>query len=195
MANPWELRRNNKSVSAEYYNWVPTNFNNYNSELCLCNWYPLRVLVNFGAANGLRMKLKYWPGRAPTQGGERKWNTARELVRDSHGGDFRAKADYARKVESTITARMIGTLNTVPIMHSQARVGDLLLRDYSDAYWHVELIVSISGTDVITEAGSTPKKVPKDYRKSYTTTDLAGGKKLYENKPRRWKFDDIFSNS
>ena len=94
-----------------------------------------------------------------------------------------------------MTARMIGTLNTVPILHSQARVGDLLLRDYSDAYWHVEMIVSISGTAVTTEAGSTPKIIPKDHQESYTTTDLAGGRKLYDNKPRRWNFAEILSSS
>ena len=195
MANPWQLIRTTKSVSAEYYNWVPANYSTYNADRCLCNWYPLRVLVNFGAANGLRIKLKYWLGSASTTGGARKWNTDRELVRDSHGGDFRTKADYAKRVESTITARMIGTLNTTPIMHSQARVGDLLLRDYSDSYWHVELIVSISGTEVITEAGSTPSKVPRDYQKTYAINGLAAGKKLYENRPRRWNFDDIFSSS
>jgi hypothetical protein len=140
------------------------------------------------------LNLDYWPGRASTErNGERSWNTSSVRERDSHSGDFDSIDAYKQRVESTVTARMIGTLNTVSVEASNLRIGDMLLRDYSDRYWHVELIVKISGDEITTEAGSTPKKKPMAHVETYTRSDLAAGKKLYQNKARRWDFSNIIS--
>ena len=193
MANPWALKPISKNVTADYHQWVKTHYKLHNRNPCLCNWYPLRILVEFAAEHGIRLKLNYWPGSASTTGGRRAWDTTKLLVHDSHGGKFASKLAYRRKVESTVTARMIGMLNTTSILKADARVGDLLLRD-NNIYWHAELITDITGNVITTEAGSTPARIPKDHKNVYGDT-LADGRRLYENKPRRWKFADICSGA
>jgi hypothetical protein len=102
----------------------------------------LSVLVEFTAAHGFKLVLDYWPGpSSTTPGGTRSWNTGVIKEHDSHGGNFNSKQEYKRKVESTVTARMIGRLNTVAVASGNLRIGDMLLRDYSDRYWHVEVLV------------------------------------------------------
>ncbi|MCW9013748.1 MAG: hypothetical protein OQL06_08185 [Gammaproteobacteria bacterium] len=194
MAIPWALKPSSKNVVADYHQWVKTHYKLHNRNPCLCNWFPLRILVEFAAEHGVRLKLIYWPGSASTTGGRRAWNTKKELVHDSHGGKFNSKIAYRRKVESTVTARMIGTLNTSAILKAEARVGDLLLRDLTASFWHIELITDITGNVITTEAGSTPAVVPKNHKEVYGDT-LTDGRKLYENKPRRWDFTSICSGA
>jgi hypothetical protein len=69
----------------------------------------------------------------------------------------------------------------------------MLLRDYFDRYWHVEVIVKIEGDVVTTEAGSTPKIKPINHVETYSRNNLSAGKKLYQDSARRWDFSKIIS--
>ena len=191
MAIPWALKYDDRAI-ARYHDWVSANYTKYNKKLCLCNWFPLRILVEFAADYGLRVKLDYWRGSAPTGGGERKWNTTKELLLDSHNGQFNSKRMYRKRVESTVTARMIGTLNTQAVRLDAARPGDLILRDYNPRYWHVEVITVITGKVITTQAGSTPAIMPQNHVEKYPN-GLAGESKIYGGSPRRWNFKEILS--
>jgi hypothetical protein len=194
MASPWNLTATENNAAATYPVWVGSKYSLYHNRPCLCNWYPLSILVEFAAAHGFRLTLNHWPGRASTEpGGVRSWDTRSVREHDSHGGAFNSKEDYKRRVESTVTARMIGTLNTVAVVSNYIRVGDMLLRNYSDRYWHVELIIKIDGDVITTEAGSTPKIKPNTHVETYRRGDLKAGKVLYENAARRWGFNKITS--
>jgi len=132
--------------------------------------------------------LQYWPGRAPTGGGERHWDTSKILIHDSDSGKFKSKSDFYRIVKSTVTARMIGTLNTAPISRANAQEGDLIIKDYSPTYWHAAVIVKATETELVTQAGSKPAVSPRDNEKSITSSMP---RKTYGNSPRRWKFSQF----
>ena len=192
MTEPWNLTAAQNNAAALYPAWVGSNYTLYHSRLCLCNWFPLSVLVKFAVAHGFGLTLDYWPGRAPTApDAKRSWNTAVVNAHASHSGTFASVDDYKHKVESTVTARMIGTLNTIAVAANDLRIGDMLLRNYGDRYWHAELIVTIEGDNVTTEAGSTPAKKPVANVNSYTRSNLANGDPLYQNAARRWDFNKI----
>ena len=177
-----------------YYSWVVSNFTLFNSTACLCNWFPLTVLVEFAAEKGFRVRLDYWPGSAPTEG-PRFWDTSKKLIHDSHGGGFSSKVQYLSRVKNTVTARMIGSLNSVAIAQSEARPGDLVSRDYNNrgTYWHVELITNVSAGGITTQAGSAPTPVvPNEHENTYL--NLAEQNSVYQRKPRRWEFEEILSS-
>jgi hypothetical protein len=189
---PWGLLakwsgtdRSGVPFAKKYQDWVDQSHSHYNEMQFLCNWYPLMVLVDFAAANGLRIRLQYWKGSAPIDGSPRRWDTARTFIHDSHSGRFESKEAFYNVVKSTVTARMIGTLNTTNIARSQAKAGDLVLYDSSDVYWHVELIVSISPTSMTLQAGNTPMCKPTDNGKTAGSDTPRGA---YGGSPRRWNF-------
>jgi hypothetical protein len=169
----------------KYHNWVDQSYLLYNNDQFLCNWYPLKLLVDFAAANGLRIQLHYWQGSARTDGSPRLWDTTRRFVHDSHSGRFETKEAFFNTVKSTVTARMIGILNTLSVDRSAARVGDLVLYDYSDAYWHTQLIVSISPTSMTLQAGNTPMCNPTENARTAGAATPSGA---YGGSPRRWDF-------
>jgi len=195
--NPWKQDRQwtdqvpggTATFATEYHTWVAANYNAHNDEAMLCNWFPLKLLVEYAASHGLRVRLRYWPGTAPTDGGERSWDTTRIYTHDSHGGTFASKDDYYNKVKSTVTARMIGELNTVAITRAQAQAGDLILYDNSDRYWHAEVIVGATATDLTVQAGNTPKTVPADSQEVTGGGAVPGG--AYGASPRRWSFQQF----
>lgn len=196
MSAPWEITASVNNAASLYSAWVGTNYTLHHNRLCLCNWFPLSLLVEFAEVHGFGLNLNYWQGSASTApDAVRSWNTTNKLIRNSHDGNFESKQAYKRKVESTVTARMIGELNTISIPSADIRVGDLLLRNYSDRYWHVELIVNIDKDDIKTEAGSTPKVKPVTNYEDYKRNDLAADKPLYQNGPRRWDFSNIIATS
>lgn len=171
--------------SNKYHDWVKQSYSLYDNDQFLCNWYPLKVLVDFAAVHSLRIRLLYWKGVAPTDGSPRLWDTTRTFVHDSHSGRFESKEAFYNTVKSTVTARMIGTLNTASIDRSGAMVGDLVLYDITDSYWHTQLIVSISTTSMILQAGNTPMCKPTE------NVRTAGGETprgAYGGSPRRWNF-------
>lgn len=195
MSTPWNLSASENNAEAIYPAWVGAKYALYHHRPCLCNWYPLSILVEFAAAHGFKLALAHWPGSASTTpGGVRSWNTSVVRAHDSHSGAFNSKKEYQQRVESTVTARMIGTLNTVAVVPNNLRIGDMLLRDYSDRYWHAELIVKIEGDVITTEAGSTPKIKPISHVETYSKSDLKAGKALYQNAARRWDFNKIISS-
>ena len=196
MSDPWVLASTSGNnvvlkgmdLAPTYYSWVVKNLSRFNGSLCLCNWFPLTVLVEFAAEMGFRVRLDYWPGQAPTNG-KRYWDTSSKLVFDSHGGGFSSKEAFLARVRNKVTARMIGSLNSVAIELNEAQPGDLVSHDYGPSYWHVELITDVTGGVVTTQAGSVPAVVPKDHQNSYRS--LAG---VYQNKPRRWEFEEILES-
>src|SRR5262245_43418847 len=100
----------------DYSKWVANNYQNYNKDNYFCNWFPLRLLVEFASANGLKIRLRYWPGSAPTTpGAERKWDTSTINDFDYHRDGFKSKDEFYTTVKNKVTARMIGSLNTIPI--------------------------------------------------------------------------------
>ena len=169
----------------KYHNWVEQSYLLYNNDQFLCNWYPLKLLVDFAAANGLRIQLYYWQGSARTDGSPRLWDITRRFVHDSHSGRFETKEAFYNTVKSTVTARMIGMLNTVSVDRSAAKVGDLVLYDYSDAYWHTQLIVSTSSTSMTLQAGNTPMCNPTE---NAGTAGADTPRGAYGGSPRRWNF-------
>src|SRR5579864_4272125 len=106
-----------------YHTWVKDNFDKFKSQRCLCNWFPLRLLTEYASSANLHIRLRYWPGQAPTGDGERKWDTSKILVWDSN--NFANMTAFYHTIKSTVTARMIGELNTVPITRVEASEGDL----------------------------------------------------------------------
>lgn len=196
MSDPWVLASasgNNvvlkgMDLSPGYYAWFVKNLSRFNGGLYLCNWFPLTVLVEFAAEKGYRVRLDYWEGQAPTSG-KRFWDTSKQFIFDSHSGAFASKSAFLARVRSKVTARMIGSLNTVAIEQSAAQPGDLVCRDISPSYWHVELITGVTGGVLKTQAGSVPAVVPKNHQNSYSS--LAG---VYQDKPRRWEFEEILQS-
>jgi hypothetical protein len=173
----------------EYHRWVAANYDTYNDDPMLCNWFPLKLLVEFAAAHGLRVRLRYWPGSAPTNGGERAWDTSIIRVHDSHGGSFATKEAFYTKVKATVTARMIGQLNTVGIRRADANAGDLLIYDRSDRYWHAEVIVKATAAELTRQSGTTPAQVPQD--RELTTGGGSIPQGTYGNSPRRWAVEQF----
>lgn len=199
MSDPWVLASasgNNVvlgglELAPSYYAWFAKNLSRFNGSECLCNWFPLTVLVEFAAEKGFRVRLDYWSGQAPTSG-KRFWDTTKKYVYDSHSGEFTSKSQFLSRVRNTVTARMIGSLNSVAITQSEAAPGDLISHDYSDRYWHVELITSVSAGVITTQSGSVPAAVPKNHQNSYR--DLTRDSSVYQGKPRRWEFEEILSS-
>ena len=151
-----------------YNTWVLSNFSSFDNEEDLCNWFPLRLLVEYAATNGLRVRLKYWQGQVPLKG-VRSWDRTTAYILDSHGGDFGSKVEFYRRVSSTVTAEMIGRLNTLPVAPSSTHEGDLVLYDGGDRFWHAEVIVAMG---------------PPIARESGTVTQNADGGALVGRKPR-----------
>src|SRR5688572_2064368 len=68
--NPWKQDRQwtdqvpggTATFATEYHTWVAANYNAHNDEAMLCNWFPLKLLVEYAASHGLRVRLRYWPG-------------------------------------------------------------------------------------------------------------------------------------
>ena len=190
MAEPWALSSASRDVVALYYAWAKTNYSHFNQTKALCNWFPLRVLIEFAAASGVSVRLDYWPGQAPTKG-KRFWDTTTRKILDSHDGGFASKSAYLLKAQSTVTARMIGTMNTVAVEVNATKPGDLICRNYSDAYWHVEFIIDNRGGSISSQAGSVPAIEPKQHASTYRNVGTSGS--VYQGKPRRWEFEEIFA--
>lgn len=200
-SNPWNQDRQwtdqvpggTATFAQEYHTWVAANYDAHNDEEMLCNWFPLRLLVEYAAGHGLRVRLRYWPGNAPTDGsGERDWDEDTILVLDSHGGKFASKDAYYKKVKSTVTAKMLAKLNTVAITRAQTRVGDLLLYNNGEdtnKYWHAEVIVGATATDLTAQSGTTPKAVPQDREEVTGGGAVPAG--AYGGSPRRWAFQQF----
>lgn len=172
-----------------YAKWVASNYLNYNKDPYYCNWFPLRLLVEFASTNGLRILMRYWPGAAlTTPGAVRQWDTNTINVFDSRDGGFPSKDRFYSAVKNKVTARMIGDLNTVSISLADTRAGDLILYPYSERYWHVEEIVSATSTELVRQSGTvladgSPACPTDRERRSPVNWDKAYGKT-----PRRWNF-------
>lgn len=179
-----QLRVWNDTIISSYFSWVAENYTRFNEEPALCNWFPLRLLVEFAAAHGLRLQLDYWPGAASTSGGERHWNTNMILEHDSNHARFTSKSEFYRRVKSTVTARMIATLNTGPISRADAREGDLFLKKTSSTYWHAGVIVKATPQVLVVQSGDTPPEPPKDRQVTIT-------RGTYGNSPSRWNFSQF----
>jgi len=190
MANPWPLKAANQDTVALYYSWAAKNYSLFNKSKALCNWFPLRVLIGFAAANGVSVRLDYWPGKAPIKG-KRFWDTSTRKILDSHNGSFATKNAFLIRAQSTVTARMIGSMNSVAIETTAARPGDLICRDYSDRYWHVELITGTKGGKITAQSGSVPAIAPIRHSDAYRNLSNSGS--VYQGKPRRWEFEEIFA--
>jgi hypothetical protein len=191
MPDPWPLVSRTRQEAIDlYFAWVSTHYMEFSNQPMLCNWLPLGILAAFAAENGVRIALDYWRGHAPTDGTKRSWDVSRELLLDSHAGGFEDRGQFSRKIQGTVTAKMIGTLNTVPIDQTEARPGDLIVHDLGAQYWHVELITRVQGGVLMTQAGSTPAIAPKDHATRHTT--LTSSRSVLGRKPRRWDFAEVF---
>lgn len=193
---PWPHRAKWKDFAAPgtadtyilaYSKWVASNYQNYNKDKYYCNWFPLRLLVEFASGNGLRIRMGYWPGTASTTpGSERKWDMSTIKYFDSHSGEFTSKDHFYSTVKNKVTARMLAELNTVPIPVEDARTGDLILYTGDERYWHVEEIVSVTSTELVRQSGTVTRDgspacpIDRERRKP-----VIWGK-AYGNSPRRW---------
>jgi hypothetical protein len=175
-----------------YHPWVAANIDRLDDDLSLCNWFPLHLLVEYAAAKSLPIKLRFWPGAAPTDGRERKWDTNTVLTHNSHGGLFKSKDQFFLRARATVTARMIGELNTVAIARANAKVGDLIIEGHGEAwYWHAAVITGVFANSVATMSGTTPARVPDSDagRRPYSNATIE--QVAYEGSPRRWKFEQF----
>lgn len=171
---------------AGYANWVESNVRRFNKWEHLCNWFPINALVGYAAVNGLRVRLRRWPGLNSTESGAvREWNTDIVEVIDSHDGSFASKQSFLLTAMNTVTAHMIGTLNSAPIDREDLHVGDMLLYSYSDRYWHAQMVVRIEGERFIVQQGSTPKQVPAQHEEGFTDFPQSD---LYEQRAHRWDY-------
>jgi hypothetical protein len=187
------FREWNDTQIASYFSWVADNYQQYNGEEYLCNWWPLRLLVEYAASHGLRVRLAYWPGSAPTTGGKRHWDTSKIYWHDSQSAQFSSKPHFYGRVKSTVTARMIGALNTERIQLGSATEGDLLIYDLNPSYWHAAVIVRTTASELISQSGTTPKVSPGDPSRQGTLYRIGGSgtDSLFENAPRRWRFSQF----
>ena len=196
--SPWPHRAKWKDFAAPgtantyilaYSKWVASNYGNYNKDAYYCNWFPLRLLVEFASGNGLRIRMRYWPGTASTTpGGARQWDMSTINVFDSRDGGFTDKDHFYRTVKNKVTARMIAELNTIPVPVADARAGDLILYPYPGRYWHVEEIVSATSTELVRQSGTvtddgSPACPADRERRTAVTWDKTHGKS-----PRRWNY-------
>ncbi|MDX9912820.1 MAG: hypothetical protein RBS39_13420 [Phycisphaerales bacterium] len=170
-----------------FHRWVAASYSGYDGAACLCNWYPITLLIEFASAHSLRVRLKYWPGRSSTTDGPREWDTSKVLTLDSHDGRYASKDEFLHRARSTVTARMIGTLNSAKITLSSAQPGDMLLYDSSDRYWHVAVIIKKTATDFTFQSGHTPPAIPRS--REYTKSAVPSG--VFEGAPRVWNFGQM----
>lgn len=211
--NKWTDNHHEGVTFASYYHdWVATNLKRFDAEEYLCNWFPIRLLVEYAAENGLPIRLRYWPGTASTSGGRRQWDFSRELQVDSHSCQFENKEVFYSKAKSNVTARAICELNTISISHGEVKAGDLLFPPRrTESYWHAAVIVGVipkllevvTGAvlvegGIVTESGTTPPRVPSstDGTKSYKWEDIetieASGTSFEQFPPcRRWAFENF----
>ncbi|MCB0010695.1 MAG: hypothetical protein KDE34_02315 [Anaerolineales bacterium] len=180
----------NKSYAEYYHTWIQANLDRFNDEVMACNWYPLRLLIEYAAAHSLRLRLRYWrPTKDP--------DMSPIHIHDSHSGAFDSRSHFYRRTKSTVTSKMIGMLNTEAILTSDRRVGDLIILDRSDVdlwVWH-SLVVTrdLGGFTCNVQSGSLPlsnRPVP-----SARTEEIENlPTNAYENSYRRWKFADFDLN-
>ncbi|MCH8562450.1 peptidoglycan-binding protein [Nesterenkonia sp. YGD6] len=178
------------TYATHYSTWVSANVDRFNDTEYLCNWFPLRLLVEYASMHGLRLRLRYWQGSAPTDPRlreNRSWDYSTVLTHHSHDGSFNSKSAYYFKIRSTVTARMIGELNTAAVSRGQAQPGDLVALDYGRYYWHMQQIVAVTGSRVSVQDGSTPKQIPRANKSDLTAIPA----KAYGGGYRRWRFGDF----
>ena len=195
---PWPHRAKWKDFAAPgtadtyflaYSKWVASNYQNYNKDKYYCNWFPLRLLVEFASGNLLRILIRYWPGTASTTpGGARQWDMSTIKDFDSRNGGFRSKDHFYSTVKNTVTARMIAELNTVSIPITDTRAGDLILYPYSDRYWHVEEIVSATSNELVRQSGTVTTDGSPACPIDRERRAPVNWSKAYGNLPRRWNF-------
>ena len=182
-----QVSGNNKTFTEYYHTWIRENLERFNDAVMACNWYPLRLLIEYAAAHGLRLKLRYWrptddPDMSPVH------------THDSHSGNYRSKSHFYRRTKSTVTSKMIGMLNTDTIPNEERRVGDLIVIDRSavdEWVWH-SLVVTrdLGGLTCNVQSGSLPlRNRPVPSERTEKIKDLPHN--AYENKYRRWKFADF----
>lgn len=190
---PWALAHSwtdddgtGSDFRAGYAGWVQSNVGRFNEAEYLCNWFPIRALVLYAAAKGLRVRLRRWPGSNSTSPtAKRHWNTSIVKVIDSHDGSHSSMERFYFSAKSAVTARMIGVLNSEAVERAELRVGDVLISDEGDDYWHAAMVVRFEGERFVVQSGYTPKKVPATRERSYT--DFSDPD-LYEQRARRWNY-------
>lgn len=193
VANHWAdvIPGTSATFAQNYHTWVAANFQRFNKMEYLCNWFPLMLLVECAAAHGLPLRLRYYPGVASTQkGGIRRWDFTKVLIHDAHSGTFDSKSRFYGRVKSTVTARMIGELNSKPVAKADVKVGDLLIFDFDEPdgrYWHAEVVTNVAPIEVSTQAGSTPKVRPIKNKDSYENAP----DDAYQETFRRWDFSQF----
>lgn len=126
---PWPLRAKWNDVHTSgvtyiehYYAWFEANKAKFDQEEYLCNWFPLRYLVEYAAEMGLRLRIFAYENSSPVEEGkERTTNYSKKLEFDSHGGNYRSKSDFYIAIRSKVKAEFIGKLNTERIGAGEAR--------------------------------------------------------------------------
>lgn len=193
VASPWPLNArwgdNPPGLTANhrenYGTWVLNNYKKFDGEVCLCNHFPIRLLVEYASENGLQIRFRYWSGRPGA------YDQSAVFYLDSHGGAFRSKNAFLQKAKSTISAELIAKLNTIGVALGSVRPGDL----YSypgRTHWHAEVIVETEDK-LVRESGSivgwtdagAQGRTPSSAHHEGVPTDP------YEAMPRRWLFSQF----
>jgi len=172
-----------------FSNWLLSNYSRFDGEVYLCNWFPIRLLVEYASENGLPISFRYWPGKP----GANDKTTVLRL--DSHGGAFTSKVSFYAKAKSTVTAEMIASLNTAGVLLASVRPGDMFSYAPGGAHWHCEVIVETgpplvreSGTiESFTDAGLPVGRMPRSAR--YSSDGVPAG--AIDGLPRRWLFGNF----
>ena len=179
------------TYAANYNDWITQHINRFNNVKYMCNWFPIRLLIEYAAAHGLRIKLKYWtptnnPAKAPVK------------VHHSHSGHYLSKRHFYRRTKSTVTSRMIAELNSVPIASSERKIGDFINLERTGFTWHTYVISDLLGgsTCQLQYGNMNPAVIPAeipegmDEHMSIDSLDdiRAAGDKPYEESFRRWDF-------
>lgn len=185
--------REGKTYIDAYHDWVAASYSKYvnKTDEYLCNWWPLRLLVEYAALNGLPVRLNYWPGSASVDGGERKWSTDQLRTLYSHDGTFADKTKYYNRVKGTVTARMLGSqadeprvftytggkkqvyqrdegqlapTNTLRVSEGDVKPGDIFsIAHYGLRYWHCQVVVGEAPKKPAANVDANAAPSPKKY--------------------------------
>lgn len=172
-----------KTYAQHYHDWLAQNLDRFNNRKLLCNWFPIKLLIEYAAAHGLRVKLRYWtPKDNPAKGPIH--------THDSHGGDFNSKSQYYRRTRRTVTSRMIGELNTVSLPEAERKIGDFIVIERRSFTWHTYVVTDLlGGSKCLVQYGNqNPAEIPKENETEFKGLTEMGSEKPYGGNYRRWDF-------
>ncbi|MGW5637846.1 hypothetical protein [Streptomyces sp. NPDC003832] len=171
-----------------YARWITEKLADFDQEALLCNWFPVKLLVEYAAEHELRVRLRAWPAdNSTTSDASRAVDRSVELILASHGGAFTSKDQFYNRARATVRTEMLSVLNTGPVAASRIRPGDMIFYPYSERYWHAEVIAQRDGDSLVVESGNTPKDVPRTRRRVLPGVPANAA----DGKAKRWDFSQF----